>query len=475
VPASSAQNVPAPPTSAVDSQFSEHSRKLRRILLISFSWLLTLLIGAGVDALLSVRGLHRASQEVSRRFTVRNHALATIVVSVRVYDDQIERFLLQDQLQESAPNPADVTNKIAAVRAALLDFPPDRDTDEQLLLAAMQQQLQEEETSCAIVLAWRSDLRQQRANQFIGQQLIPWRTRIFELSAQISSLDERKLALENLAVATRFQSLESRLVWLVSLSLFAGVLMSLVCGWYILRLERQARLRYEALARSRLELESLSARLVEAQEEERRAISRELHDEVGQSLGALLVEVGQLAKLIPSEDRATQAQIAQIKSVAETAVKSIRDIALLLRPPMLDDLGLVPALEWRAREISRRSEMEVEVHSENVSEDLGDETKVTIYRLVQEALNNAATHASARNAKVTIVQTSDKISVEITDDGHGFDPDRHRGMGILGMEERVRRTGGSFTIESAPGKGATVKAALPLHKPDSPEPAMIQP
>jgi signal transduction histidine kinase len=458
-----------PRTARDDDRESErHAKQLRRLLVISFGWLLALLIGAGLDALLSLRHLDRAAQEVGRRFTARNRALGTIVVSVRVYDDQIERFLLRDQLEESTPDPADVTKQIAAARAALLSFPTDRDPDEQLLLAAIEQQLEEGETSCAIVLAWRADLRRQRAYQFIGQQLIPWRTRIFELTAQISAADERKLALENLAVAARFQSLESRLVWLVSLSLVAGVLMSLVCGWYILRLERQARLRYDALARSRLELEGLSARLVEAQEEERRAISRELHDEVGQSLGALLVEVGQLAKLVPPENRVSHAQIDRIKSVAESAVKSIRDIALLLRPPMLDDLGLVPALEWQAREISRRSDMEVEVHSENVSEDLGDETKVTIYRLVQEALNNAATHASAKNSKVTITQDSDKITVEITDDGHGFDPARRRGMGILGMEERVRRLGGTLTIESVPRKGATVKAELPFHKADSP-------
>ncbi len=466
--ASNPPNAAAPSANAPDSQSREHAKKVRRLLLLSFTWLLALLIGAGVDALFSLRHLDRASQDVSRRFTAHNRALGTIVVSVRVFDDQIERYLIQDQLQESVPDPSDVTNKMAAVRFALLSFPVDRDPDEQLLLVAMQQQLQEEETSCATVLAWRSDLRQRRAYQFIGQQLIPWRTRMFELATQVSSLDERKLALENLAVATRFQMLESRLIWLVSLALIAGVLMSLICGWYILRLERQARQRYQALALSRLELEGLSARLVEAQEEERRSISRELHDEVGQSLGALLVEVGQLSKLVPPDDRVTQAQITHIKSVAETAVKSIRDIALLLRPPMLDDLGLIPALEWQAREISRRSDMEVEVHSENVSEDLGDEMKVTIYRLVQEALNNAASHASAKSAKVTAVQSPDKITVEITDAGHGFDPKRQRGMGILGMEERVRRLGGTFTIESAHGKGATVRAELPLHHADSP-------
>ena len=474
MPSGSPKNAapPLPRTSRDDDpESARHSKQLRRLLVISFTWLLALLIGAGVDALFSVRRLDIASRKVSNLFAARNHVLGTIVVSVRVYDDQIERYLLQEQLQEPAPDPSDVQRKIVLVHGILEGFKREFDPDEQVLIEAMQLQVQDEENACATVLTWRSDLRHQRAYQFIGQQLIPWRTRMFELATQISSLDERKLAVENLAVATRFQALESRLVWLVSLSLIAGVLMSLICGWYILRLERQARQRYQALAHSRLELEGLSARLVEAQEEERRSISRELHDEVGQSLGALLVEVGQLSKLVPPDDKVTQAQIVHIKSVAETAVKSIRDIALLLRPPMLDDLGLIPALEWQAREISRRSDMEVEVHSQNVSEDLGDETKVTVYRLVQEALNNAATHASARNAKVTVAQVSDKIKIEITDDGLGFDPKRQRGMGILGMEERVRRLGGTFTIESAPGKGATVKAELPLHHADSPQAA----
>jgi signal transduction histidine kinase len=103
-----------------------------------------------------------------------------------------------------------------------------------------------------------------------------------------------------------------------------------------------------------------------------------------------------------------------------------------------------------------------------VSENLDDETKVTVYRLVQEALSNAAAHASAKNAKVTVVQSPDKITVEIADDGDGFDPRRKRGMGILGMEERVRRLGGALSIQSALGKGATVSAEIPLQPVDSP-------
>jgi signal transduction histidine kinase len=458
-----------PPSADPDElQSIERSRKLRRLLLFSFGWLLALLIGAGVDALLSVRRLKMAAEQVSHRFDSRNQALSTIIISVRVYDDQFERYLLQDRLNSSRPQPSDVKKHIAEIRAAVQSFPVGVDPEGQALLSQMLRELSDEEKSFVVVLTWGTELRQRRATQFIGEQLIPWRTRVYDLSQQIASLNARELANDSLTVDTSFQALETRITRMVTLALIAGVMMSLLNGWYILRLERQGRQRYQALARSRLELEGLSARLVEAQEQERRSISRELHDEVGQSLGALLVEVGQLSKLVPLGDRAAQSQISHIKSVAENAVKTIRDIALLLRPPMLDDLGLVPALEWQAREISRRSDMEVEVHSENVPEVLDDETKVCVYRLVQEALNNAATHASAKNAKVTVAQNSGKIMVEITDDGVGFDPLRQRGMGILGMEERVRPLGGTLEIWSTPGKGTTVKAELPLHPVESP-------
>jgi signal transduction histidine kinase len=104
----------------------------------------------------------------------------------------------------------------------------------------------------------------------------------------------------------------------------------------------------------------------------------------------------------------------------------------------------------------------VDVYSEMVSEKLPDETRICIYRLVQEALNNAATHSAARNARVSVVQTPDKLRVEITDDGRGFDPLRVRGMGLLGMEERVKRLGGMLSIESRAGQGTSVKAELPL-------------
>ena len=450
-----------------DPPFTQYARKVRALLLVSFGCLLALLIGAGLDAFRYIWELDSVEQQAASRFSARNQALSTIIVSVHVYDDQIRRYLLQDEPAGANPTSEDIARRIAEIRGALRSYPAAQDGEVQMLLDQMRHQVLQEESSFADVQTWQPKKRQQRAHQFIGDELLPWRTQILEISQQISAANSKMVSEENHLLARRFHTLEARLVWLVSLALIAGALISVGCGWYILRLERQGRQRYQTLARSRLELERLSARLVEVQEQERRSISRELHDEVGQALGALLVEVGQLSRLVPGEDHIAQTQITQIKSIVENAVRSVRDIALLLRPPMLDDLGLVPALEWQAREVLRRSEMEVDVHSERVSENLPDEIKVCVYRLVQEALNNAASHAAAKNARVVVTQDTNRISVEIKDNGTGFDPVRSRGMGILGMEERVRRVGGILSIESARGEGATVKAVLPLHPPAS--------
>jgi signal transduction histidine kinase len=171
--------------------------------------------------------------------------------------------------------------------------------------------------------------------------------------------------------------------------------------------------------------------------------------------------VGRLKTAVPAENTAAQEQIGRIKSTAETAVSSVRNIALLLRPSMLDDLGLVPAIEWQAREVSRRSEMEVEVEASGVSDDLREEYKTCIYRVTQEALNNAARHSGGHRAWVRLEETDNQSAVVVKDDGHGFDASKTRGLGLLGMEERVRRLGGRLEISSTPGQGTVLRAELP--------------
>lgn len=449
---------------APDPEFESlgHSKKIRQILLSAFGGMLFLMILAGVDSLRSLKKLNQVSTEVSQRFSARNQALIMVVVSLHTYADQMEEYMLSNAVISDAQAPAEIINHGADVHAALKKYPRDCGPEERLLLARIDEGVTTQENSFAGMLARRAGERKQRGHAFVYGELIPRKTQILRLASAVSEMNDKEFDGENQALAAQFKGLKTRLAWTIALTLVAGMLLSLAAGYYILRLEQHGRERYLALAKSRQELERLSRRLVDAQEGERQSISRELHDEVGQTLGALLVDAGHLSNLLPPEDKIAQEQIGRIKTAAETAVKSIRDLALLLRPPMLDDLGLVPALEWQARETSRRSDMEVEVQADGLTSDLPDDVKVGIYRLVQEALQNAAAHAHAKNAKVIVRRDGDGVVVEVIDHGKGFQPERTRGMGILGMEERVRQLGGMFFIRSAPGKGTVVHAELPL-------------
>jgi signal transduction histidine kinase len=151
-----------------------------------------------------------------------------------------------------------------------------------------------------------------------------------------------------------------------------------------------------------------------------------------------------------------------VKSLAEKTVNEVRDLALLLRPSMLDDFGLTPALNWHAREMAKRTGLNIMLSAEDDLDDLPDEHKTCIYRVVQEAIINCARHAKARAVDVTVKREPGRVRFSVRDDGAGFDPRFTRGLGLLGMEERVRRLGGHIQVDSQPGRGALVAAELPL-------------
>jgi signal transduction histidine kinase len=246
---------------------------------------------------------------------------------------------------------------------------------------------------------------------------------------------------------------------MIALTLLGGASLAGLTIFHILRLEGQAGLRLKETEQAQASLQELSAKLVRAQEEERRALSRELHDEIGQSFSAVLLEAENLLDLGPESE--VRMHLESIRTVAEKGMNEIRNMALLLRPSMLDDFGLVPALDWQARETGKRSGMRVQVTSE-LADELPEEHKTCIYRVVQEALNNCARHAQASTVQVAVRGETGRIVLSVQDDGSGFDPQRVRGLGLLGMEERVRHLGGSFAIDSHAGRGTRLDITLPI-------------
>jgi len=181
-------------------------------------------------------------------------------------------------------------------------------------------------------------------------------------------------------------------------------------------------------------------------------------------LTALRMELGNLEGLRADAGHQFEEHVAACRRIAVQALNSVRDLAMGLRPSILDDLGLGPALQWQAREFSRRSGVPVSVEIQGSLEDLSDRQATCLYRIVQEALTNCAKHAHAKHIEVRIKGDEDALSLFVRDDGAGFNPKTvsGKGLGLVGIEERVREMGGSVKLESRMGNGTQLHVSLPL-------------
>jgi signal transduction histidine kinase len=288
---------------------------------------------------------------------------------------------------------------------------------------------------------------------------------MLSIADRIASIDDQQLDAGNRRVNHLLSEFQIRLAVILSATFLLGLGMAAFSTRKILRLDAQAQARYQEVVEARRNLKALSAQLVNAQESERRALSRELHDEVGQALSAVLMELHNFsAEPATQADPQARDHVETIKTLVENSVRVIRNMSLLLRPSMLDDLGVVPALRWYAREVSKRTSMDVSVATELVAEELSDEDKTCIYRVVQEALTNCSRHAGATKVRIRVQQETSRLVFSIQDDGKGFDVKQTKGLGLLGIEERVAKLGGKCQIQSAPGSGTTVAVELPFNK-----------
>jgi signal transduction histidine kinase len=438
------------------------SSKLRWLFLCVSGLLLALLLACGVLAVRFLSEVRTQELAATRALAERTRAISGLWLSVQSYNQAVQQFVAQTAADRDAEARRLLDRLTLEIDADFDRYPSERDSEESALLNGMRRVFSQQRTLYVTILATRPEERRRQAESMLAERLIPVQMQILDWSGKLQVWNGERLEHADGALATRFATLQGSLSRVLAIAFGSGLLLVMGSMAYIVRLDRQTRARYVELARSQQALQQLSARLVDVQEAERRAISRELHDEVGQALGALLVDIGRLSTTLSGDHPETRTQLDNLKSVAERTFQTVRNIALLLRPSMLDDLGLAAALEWQGREVSRRSEIEVSVESENVPEDLPDEYKICFYRIVQEALNNAVRHSGARNAKVAVERLAESIVVRVTDDGRGFDPVRLRGMGILGMEERVKRLGGTLRVASEPGRGTTVTAELPV-------------
>ena len=228
----------------------------------------------------------------------------------------------------------------------------------------------------------------------------------------------------------------------------------------------------ETLARYISELRQLSKQLITVQEAERLRISRELHDEMGQALTMLRINIASIKEsLLPGYAKGVKDRLADADALTEKLLGQIHELTLELRPHMLDDLGLVPTLRWYTERLSRRLNIQILFTQKNWKERPDSEISTALFRIIQEALTNAAKHARAKKIRILLVQKQKFIEVLIKDDGRGFDqrkiekrPPRARGIGLFSMKERAALLNGECTIESHPGKGTRIHISIPRRK-----------
>ena len=280
------------------------------------------------------------------------------------------------------------------------------------------------------------------------------RQEVFALTEKLEQLVTANLEHQRQQITESDQQLRASLGWTSVLALLLGTGISALTLVNTARLERQSKI-------SEAELRRLSGQLRTTQEQERKLLSRELHDQVGQLLVGLKLELNAIQRTGNEHERLLR--VGSAKHTVEQIMNSVRNIAMLLRPSMLDDLGLVPALTWLCREVSRSSGIEVVIKADKAVNDLPDAYRTCLYRTVQEGLTNASHHSGARKVQVVVTTNRSEVTGNISDDGSGFDPDlsTQRGLGLIGMQERIRDLGGKMRIVSSPGRGTQIEIRLP--------------
>jgi signal transduction histidine kinase len=306
-------------------------------------------------------------------------------------------------------------------------------------------------------LAESSPVDPHRAMGLIEQQLLPLRVSALGTIERARAQQQKELASAERDLRNRQRAILWQLFVVLGGSLLAGLVIAALTTRYVRRWHR------ERAARA-AEMAHLSARLLEVQEEERKFLARELHDEVGQTLTALRMELAPVPGVV--QNPGARERLRNCQDLAERAVHMVRHISLMLRPSLLDDLGLDAALEWHLNEFSRRSGIQSEYVADEEMPELSEETRTCVYRVAQEALNNCEKYSRATKARLVVRISEVSIMLEISDNGAGFQLTPRglpaRGTGLLGIRERVARLRGSTLIDTTPGGGTRVVVTLPL-------------
>jgi signal transduction histidine kinase len=421
-------------------------------------------LGAGSLLLLVVLSVWTASQRAQGIFTqldALNSHHRDIETKIRRLRSDVHlssiyiRDYLLDRVQTRAP---EYRNRIAEFRETSrktldeLSVLARRDGWDHDRTGALRLTLEQYWQAFEPLFDWSPAEKQTQSAAFLQAQVVPRREAVLAMTQQMEEMNNANMAAQRDEVTRRHTAFRRDLDALMWQSLLLGIVVAVVAVLRLRVLERRAERDRAVTEEAERQMRELSQRLVATQEEERRKLSRELHDHVGQMLTALRMELGRVERLKATGGAHAADAIAASRAIIDDMVRTVRDLALGLRPSMLDDFGLQPALEWHVRDFTRRYGLEVDLRVRGQLETVREPHRTCVYRVVQEALTNCVRHAQATHVEIRIAADTDLLSVFIEDNGVGLDPrERRTGLGLRGLEERVRELGGTVHISGSAG------------------------
>jgi len=293
-------------------------------------------------------------------------------------------------------------------------------------------------------------------------QGVPQRDAVIRVAAELQALNREAFGRQHAAITEIFASSERWFWGTLGLAVLASFAIGLVAVRHTGQLENRLQGQLLRNSLNAQELHELSARLIGVQEDERRSIARDLHDEVGQGLMAIKVELA-VAQRVIAAGSAQPGLLKGVQTITDGALASVRNLSHLLHPVILDDLGLAAAVETHVRAFERRHQIRIELRQDGLGERLAPEVETAIYRIVQETLTNVAKHARATAGVVSLEHRAGTIVLTVEDNGVGFEPrtGRAAGLGLVGVRERALQVHGTYRIDSGPGQGTKVTVELP--------------
>jgi len=310
---------------------------------------------------------------------------------------------------------------------------------------------------------WTAREKAEQSWVFLARKVLPHRDAVVDLARELIVINNHTLEEERQRLKASQDSLRAFLIRMIAFAIFLGVLVAALTIYRVFVLERADARQRKKIEDTQNDLRRLSQRLVQLQEVERRSLSRELHDQVGQTMTALGILLGNIENLRSDDEDAFRRRLDDLKRLNADAMRNIRDLAMGLRPSMLDDIGLEAALQWQGREFSRNTGVPCEVKVEGTLDLLTDAHRTCVYRVVQEALTNCARHAKAGSVLVSVSAGVSCLSLIVRDNGVGFDSTNatRGGLGLLGMKERVQTLDGSVEVFSS-RSGTTIRVQIPI-------------